>query len=331
MTIFPTSYSTLSAAALGEFIQTKYGLSDVQCRYKLRGVSDTYHVRTNEAEYILKIFRPIHRTQEELLGEIELLEKLLQHNIRVAAPISDITGNTLQSFQAIEGVRFGILYAFAPGRPIIEQENQQIIDSAGFLARFHQLSENIQLHHNRKEYTLQTMLHVPMTAIKPAYDYFNMPEAYTRLQKIAAEQLEALNKLNTQHFSTGYCHYDYMPKNWHHDENGQITLFDFDFAGRGWLINDIASYAIYLSLLTSSVPDAQSRLKLFIEEYTKLRPLQTDELKSLPQLGFLFIIFYLQYQYENFDDHTNVYFGPRFLRERFTQIDHYLNITQGLF
>jgi Ser/Thr protein kinase RdoA (MazF antagonist) len=331
MSIFPTRYSTLSAPALGAFIQQQYGIPAVHCRYKLRGVSDTYHVQSAAGEFILKIFRPMHRTEEELLGEIALLEYLLFHNIRVAAPVNDKEGKVLQSFQAIEGIRHGILYQFAPGRPVIEQNDEQIIQSARYLAKFHLITEDLELPYNRKAYTLETMLQEPLHAVRPAYEYFNLPEEYLQLEACAAQNLAALEKMDLAGFCTGYCHYDFMPKNWHHDENGQITLFDFDFAGEGWLVNDIASYAIYLSLLTQSVPDARRRLKLFIETYTQLRPVQSDELKALPQLGFLFILFYLQYQYENFEDHTNVYLGPRFLKERLKQIDHCQQITEGLF
>ena len=320
MTIFPTRYSTLSAAALGAFIEQQYGISSVQCRYKLRGVSDTYHVQSGDEEFILKIFRPMHRSGEELLGEIALLEYLLQNDIQVAAPVKDLTGNTLQSFQAIEGLRHGILYRFAPGAPIIEQNDEQIIQSARYLANLHLKTENLELPYNRQEYTLESMLHAPLRVIRSAYEYFNLMELYSRLESTAVQQLEALHQLNCSTFSTGYCHYDFMPKNWHHDQKGAITLFDFDFAGKGWLVNDIASYAVYLTLLTPSTPEVQRRCQLFTDEYTKTRPLQPGELKALPALGFLFILFYLKYQYENFEDHTNVYFGQRFLCERIKQI-----------
>ncbi|WP_127127772.1 phosphotransferase enzyme family protein [Pseudoflavitalea rhizosphaerae] len=233
--------------------------------------------------------------------------------------------------EGIEGIRHGILYQFATGAPIIEQNDEQTIQSAQYLARLHQKTENLELPYNRKEYTIDSLLHEPLRAIRPACEYFNLTEQYYQLESIAAKQLETLNKLNSSAFATGYCHYDFMPKNWHHDQQGAITLFDFDFAGKGWLMNDIASYAIYLSLLTPDKPDAQRRLQLFVDAYSKIRMLQPEELKALSALGFLFILFYLKYQYENFEDHTNVYFGPRFLRERMKQIGYYLNFTEGLF
>jgi Ser/Thr protein kinase RdoA (MazF antagonist) len=258
----------------------------------------------------------MHRNEEELLGEIALLEYLLFHDIRVAAPVNDKEGKVLQSFQAIEGIRRGILYQYAPGAPIIGQNDEQIILSAQYLARLHQKTEKLELPYNRKAYTMETMLWEPLQAILPAFEEFEYQEGYTVLKELSVTIVQNLDKLNTAAFTTGYCHYDFMPKNWHHDAQGAITLFDFDFAGKGWLINDIASYAVYLSLLNPGTQEIKDRLALFIRSYTDIRPLQPDELTAIPELCLLFCIFYLKYQYENMEDHTNTYFGPRFLRER---------------
>lgn len=313
MSIFPARYSTLSAPALGDYIQQQFGFTDVHCRYQYRNVSDTYNVKAAEGSFILKIFRAMHRSEEEIRGEIALLQYLLQHGIRVAGPVTDLNGEQLLSFQAVEGIRHGVLYYFAPGNPIIEQPDDLVIQSGQFLASLHLQTENLQLPYNRKGYTLDTMLHGPLKAVATAFE--KVPADYEWLLEAAAATEQELATLNTAGFSTGYCHYDFMPKNWHHDEEGQITLFDFDFSGPGWLVNDIASYAVYLTLLNPGDEEIKRRLQLFTNSYQQLRPLQADELKALPHLCFLFWTFYLKYQYENFEDHTNVYFGPRYLRE----------------
>lgn len=313
MTIFPTRYSTLSAPAIGQFIQQQFGFTDVHCAFQYRNVSDTYVINAAEGGYILKVFRAMHRSEEEIRGEIALLQHLLQQGIRVAGPVTALNGQLLLSFQAAEGMRHGVLYRFAPGSPVIAQTDELVVQSGQFLARLHLQTEGLQLPYNRKGYTLDTMLHAPLIAVEAAFG--KVPADYEWLRQAAAVTLQALNNLDTASFSTGHCHYDYMPKNWHHDEQGQITLFDFDFSGPGWLMNDIASYAVYLTLLNPGDDELKRRLQLFITSYRQLKPLQPDELKALPHLCFLFWTFYLQYQYENFEDHTNVYFGPRYLRE----------------
>lgn len=326
MTIFPTRYSTLAASALASFIRQQFGFEGVDCRFKFRNVSDTYTVNTAGSAFILKIFRNTHRSQEEIMGEIALLQQLYQNGIRVALPVPDLSGDCLQTFNAAEGIRHGVLYEFAPGSPIIEQADEQVVQCGAYLANLHLQTQQLKLPYNRKEYTLDTLLHQPLQAVAPAFEESGYPEGYVWLKETAAACYEKLQLLDTSQFSSGYCHYDFMPKNWHHDQQGAITLFDFDFSGKGWLVNDIASYAIYLTLLNPGKEEINRRLQLFIRSYTKIRPLHPQELEALPELGFLFWLFYLQYQYENFEDHTNVFFGPRFLRERIKLMEQYFEL-----
>jgi len=43
-----------------------------------------------------------------------------------------------------------------------------------------------------------------------------------------------LAQLDVSAFSTGYCHFDFLPKNFHFDGDS-VTFFDFDFmATAGW-------------------------------------------------------------------------------------------------
>lgn len=326
MNIFPTRYSTLAAPALATFIRQQFGFEAVNCRFQFRNVSDTYAVNTTAGKFILKVFRNTHRSQEEIMGEIALLQHLHQKGIRVAVPVPDLTGACLQTFNAAEGIRHGVLYEFAPGSPIIEQLDEQVVLSGEYLANLHLHTQQLKLDHNRKAYTLDTLLHQPLQAVAPAFEEFGYTEGYNWLKKTATACEEKLQQLDTSQFSMGYCHYDFMPKNWHHDDQGAITLFDFDFSGAGWLVNDIASYAVYLTLLNPGKEEIGRRLNLFIQSYSNIRPLHPKELEALPQLGFLFWLFYLQYQYENFEDHTNVFFGPRYLRERIKLMEQYVEL-----
>jgi hypothetical protein len=50
MPVFPTQYSTLSAAALGDHIAKAYGFSDLTCRLLVRNVSDTYLLKGRNAQ-----------------------------------------------------------------------------------------------------------------------------------------------------------------------------------------------------------------------------------------------------------------------------------------
>jgi hypothetical protein len=57
-------------------------------------------------------------------------------------------------------------------------------------------------------------------------------------------------------------------------------------------------------------------LAVFVAAYREIRVVSDDELKAIPYLGVGFWIFYLGFQYEHFDDWSNLFFGPKFIKDR---------------
>ena len=75
----------------------------------------------------------------------------------------------------------------------------------------------------------------------------DLQEEYCWLEQAAWQVVSRLELVDKSSFSTGYCHFDFLPKNFHFDGD-QITFFDFDFMGYGWLINDLMSFWQHLQL-----------------------------------------------------------------------------------
>jgi Ser/Thr protein kinase RdoA (MazF antagonist) len=132
--------------------------------------------------------------------------------------------------------------------------------------------------------------------------------------------MEKLSGFDTAAFSYGYCQYDFLPKNFHFDAQNQLTFFDFDFAGKGFLANDImvywAHHALngYLGRCSSAV--ASHSFATFLSAYQQVRPVSDEEVQAIPYLNIGWWIFYLGFQYENFDDWSNMFFTERYLKER---------------
>lgn len=332
MAIFPTQYSTLSSLGLRDAIEKSYGLPGLSCRYLLRGVSDTYILQNTHGKYILKIYRSSHRSLEEIQGEIELLALLKNGGAKVAHAIADLQGNTYQTYNAAEGTRHGVLFHYAPGKVIMDLTEKQLEIIGYEMAFNHNITSSIKLSYERKPYTIDTTLAEPIAVLEPAFNDY--PEGYAYLTKTAAQVAQALQAFNTDSFNYGYCHYDYLPKNFHFDENDNLTLFDFDFAGPGWLANDLTSFTIYLyfyiAMKKKTIDEAKRDFRILLEAYRAVRPITEDEINAIPLLGFMFWTFYLRFQYENFDDWSNTFFGPRFLRERIATIQHYAEIIPQL-
>ncbi len=317
--LFPTRYSMLSADALKSTIAERYGIPLEHCKLKLHGVSDTYILQTADEKYIFKVYRAAHRSLEELEGEVALLQILKDQDAKISWPIADTNGHFIQAYPVAEGVKHGILYTYAKGTVSQVPDDTQLEVVGREMAFNHDILSTIELPYPRMVYDLETIAHRPMQLLKPAFEEY-YPEGYTLLQQATENALAKLNQTDTSAFSYGYCHYDYFPKNFFFDENNKLTLFDFDFAGKGFLMNDPASLHVFYYLLRSvgrvDKTAADNSFGVFMKTYKAYRTVSEAEEAMIPVLGYLLLLFYLGYQYEHFEDWSNSFFGARYLQER---------------
>jgi Ser/Thr protein kinase RdoA (MazF antagonist) len=293
--VFPTLYSTLSPDALASYISQHYALDGVQCQFIVRGVGDTYLVRSGHDRFILRIYRPSHRTLGNIQAEVELLLALKAADVSVSYPLADKDGHTIQALPAAEGIRHAVLFSYADGRSQNILTDTQLRNLGQEMARFHRVSSVIRLSDARWTFDLETTLYRPLAAAK---DYFNEDTAsYEWLVQTAGKVREKLSGVDTSGFAIGYCHYDFLPKNFHFDTADRITLFDFDFFGKGWLIHDIATFRqqLLLDRLMNRTTAAQMdhAYTTFLEAYQSERTLSEAELAAIPFLGLGFWIYYM--------------------------------------
>jgi len=318
MHIFPAQYSTLSAVALKAHIEEAYGFANLSCRLLTRNVSDTYILEDDHSKYILKIYRYSYRTLDELKGEVELLNILKDNGAPVSYPITDLAGNQIQQFQAAEGIRYGVLFSFAKGKvfPIPDDEQLRIIGRN--IAAIHNITSVCELHHERIVYNIETTLEKPLKTI--AKRFAELPDEYACLQNLADKVIERLKEFDTSEFSYGYCHYDFLPKNFHFDENNNITFFDFDWAGKGFLVNDLMTFFVQFFFLIHfkaiTREEADRLFGVFVEGYREQRDISEWELEAIPYLGLMFWIYAFGFYEENFDDFSIAFLTPKFIRER---------------
>jgi Ser/Thr protein kinase RdoA (MazF antagonist) len=317
MKIFPTRYSLLSATALKEALEGHYGLKDMTCRLLIHNVSDTYLLEGPSSKYIFKIYRDAHRKVEEIQGEVELLKILQTQGAQVAYPIEDVSGNYLQSFNAAEGIRYGVLFSFAQGAVVYDLNDDQLMTLGAEMAKIHNITSGIELKSPRLIFSLDALLVNPLKTIAPAFA--GLEDEYLYLQETSKKVLKNLNTFNLSSFGYGYCHFDFLPKNFHFND-ANITFFDFDFAGKGYLINDVATFFAHYFLQVMhkqiSEEEAGRAFHVFLDGYRAVRNLSDEELKSIPYFGFAWWMFYFEFHYEHFEDWSNFFFGPKFIKER---------------
>ncbi|WP_176842439.1 phosphotransferase enzyme family protein [Chitinophaga filiformis] len=294
-TVFPTLYSTLSPTALATYISQQYTFGPLECKFIVRGVGDTYLVSAANERFILRIYRPSHRTLANIQAEVELLTALHTAEVSVSYPLADKDGHYIQSLPGAEGTRHAVLFSYAEGRSHNILSDVQLRNFGQEMARFHNISSQIQLSKDRWTFDLETTLFQPLAAVK---DYFSEdPATYDWLLQSADKVKTFLSQLDTSRFSYGYCHFDFLPKNFHFDSQDNITFFDFDFFGTGWLAYDLMTFHQQLLLdMQMGRLTAEQRERtwsLFVEAYRSERALSEEELAAIPYLGLGFWVFYM--------------------------------------
>jgi len=322
MQIFPTQYSVLVASAIGDFIEQQYGFAKTDCRFLIHNVGDTYILRNEIDNYVFKIYRDAHRSLDEIKAEIELLNALYEGGAKVARPLVDLSGSFIQSFNAAEGIRHGVLFAYAHGSVHQDLSVQDLETVGKEMALIHNISSSVELSWPRKKYDLNSMIVDPLERIKS--DFKEMDEEYRYLVQACGQVMKKIESFDLSNFSYGYCHYDFLPKNFHFKDDGSVTFFDFDFAGKGYLVNDLASFYahFFLQVLSNkmSQEEADKAFGVFIVAYRSVRPVSDEELNAIPYFGFAWWIFYFGFHHDNFEDWSNFFYHPRFIKERVSWI-----------
>jgi Ser/Thr protein kinase RdoA (MazF antagonist) len=292
--IFPASYSTLSNLALASMISERYGVTEARCELLLRGVGDTYLVESAGDRSILRAYRSSHRSLPQIKAELELLLALKRAEVPAAYPIADLEGREIQAVEAVEGTRHLVLFNYAPGQAVAILSESQLRTLGHQMARFHAVSSTITLSDKRWNFDFETTLHRPIEMLKHAFR--EDPEGYAWLQESAGKAEQALNQLGASGFPAGYCHFDFLPKNFHFDGDS-LTFFDFDFLGYGWLVHDVMTFWEQLCLDVHfgrmKQAEADAAYAIFLEAYGAVRPMSAAELKAVPWLSLGWWLFYM--------------------------------------
>ena len=295
---FPVQYSTLSSKALQERILQNYPFKKILlCEYLYRGMNDNYLVRDTGAKYILRVYRHNWRKQRDIESELELLLYLKGNGVSVSSPIADNSDNLIQKIQAPEGLRYAVLFSYAEGNsPISEMTLKQSHATGKELAKMHCLTTGMRLKNNRCHLDIVALLYESFHAIKP---FIEDSSADLRdLEEIIQALKSRFETISLDGLSSGICHGDLYPTNYHLSVDNEITFFDFDACCCSWFVFDVASFCY---TTTQFYRNAEQINKAFIDGYQELRKLTEEEISLIPYFGAVKYIWVLGTQCSNFE------------------------------
>ncbi|UBM59669.1 phosphotransferase [Marinilongibacter aquaticus] len=321
MTIAPALSSILSAQYLADLVAEKYALEGkVVCTMLKTGVNHSYAVHTEKEKFVFRVYCRNWRSEQEVGEEIKHLNALAKGGIRVSTPVKDKNENYIQRIQAIEGQRMAVLFSFARGNSI-KNPSVEICQNLGAeIGKMHQFVEHKSL--NRKTYSAHTLV---TWAYEMTKGYFgDSSQEMLYFERANTKISEAFASADSHQLRSGIVHLDLWHENMKVDENGEITLFDFDNCGNGYLFLDL-SYA--LMLLFKNEPDFEQfekKKEALLAAYGQSSTLSDAEIRLIPYGGLAIWLHYTGIHVQRFDDFSNQFFSAEFLKFWIQIVDRWM-------
>jgi Ser/Thr protein kinase RdoA (MazF antagonist) len=313
---FPVISSILTAEPVGLFVQTKYGLvADVSCKLLKTGINHTYLITDGIGKYIFRLYSLNWRSDLEINEEIRLLNLLRAREISVSYPLKDVNDNYIQHIEAPEGMRQGVLFSFAFGDKQFSFSTELHFKVGETMAYIHQATLKLKL--KRVTYTPKLILEDPFVHLNKFLSAES--EEMTWMVSVRKYLLNEINNIDITQLRQGALHLDIWFDNINITKDGQITLFDFDFCGNGWLCYDIAYYILQLYSTEKEVCERDLKVDNFLKGYESVTGMTDEERRILPMLGVSLYFFYLGVQCQRHDNWSNVFLNETYLK-RFINI-----------
>jgi Ser/Thr protein kinase RdoA (MazF antagonist) len=288
---------------------------DGQCMLEYRGVNDIYQYTHDGASFYLKIYARKDVDENAIAAEVEIVNYLRQTGVSVAYPIATLDGRYLLPFDVPEGMRYGVLFSEAAGRPFDNDAlgDQDTIAIGSLLAKMHATLDTMPAPPRRWKLDEQLFLDQSMEILE-RHSRVNRQDEIPFLQEVAREIKQQI-RANSENWKWGLCHGDVYTGNIHHNRHGDLTIFDFDFCGVGWRAYDVASFlGIFSAGIRPEVIDRRKRrLESFLHGYQGPGAFSDSEVEAVYKVFVPFRrIFNLGYLYDSL---VNVW-GNRLRKEQ---------------
>ncbi len=312
---FSVISSILSPTDIGVFVSENYALAGgATCRILKAGVNHTYRVDSATGTFIFRIYSLNWRTKEEITEELNLLRLLRQHAVSVSYPIPDRSGSLIQTLNAPEGTRFGVLFSYAEGSKTQNYGEESHFEVGKLMAQLHSVTMGMIL--NRPVYSPGRLLDIPIAAIGQFLS--EETEELQSLLHIRTLLEQELMDVDESSLRQGVVHLDIWFDNLALSDRSGITLFDFDFCGNGWLCLDLAYYHMQLGYIEKEEEERTRKLEAFYSGYGSVLQINPAEKRLIPVLGICLHYFYLGVQCSRFDNWSNVFINEAYLKRYIT-------------
>lgn len=311
MAFFPAASSILSSIHLNAFLQEKYAFStDVSCKLIKAGINHTYLIKDGSDKFIFRIYSFNWRTEKEISEEIRLLTLLQTNRIPVSYAIADVNDNFIQTFEAIEGKRLAVLFSYANGGKMLSFSPEIHFKIGEIMANIHKQTLDLKL--ERVEYTPERLVEDSLVNLAGF-----LPEESEEMAFMKSTQQylkQELLSVDLSEIRKGVVHLDIWFDNLNISSDNEVTIFDFDFCGNGWLCLDIAYYVLQIHSTEKDENECNLRKESFLRGYESVTAISGEEKRLLPMLGVALYLFYIGIQCERYENWSNTFLNEVYLK-----------------
>lgn len=249
----------------------------LKSRFISNGLNDTYEAETSAGKFILRIYKHSWRTETDIRFELDLLMHLKECGLPVSYPIPRRDGEWITELSAPEGLRYAVLFTFAPGIGKSDVKTSRSYGRA--IADLHHAMDRYIPRYKRFELDARHLLDEPLQQLRPFLQH--RPHDLKLVDDISGRLRKRLESVANGAYDWGVCHGDLHGWNVFHTVDGGLTHFDFDCCGLGWRSYDLSVF------LWDRVHGKEDRFEdecwdAFIGAYLAERPLSEQDIAAIP-------------------------------------------------
>ncbi|MEK4849094.1 phosphotransferase [Paenibacillus sp. FSL H7-0756] len=233
--------SVLDPKYLEYCLSSLYDLGDWKdCLFWLRGLNDTYRIRTGTGTYILRIYRQ-SIAESDVVYELSLLTQL-EHQLsavhtKVSVPLPQKNSSLYTVIDAPEGPRAAVIYSYLTGTENVLHDEESCASFGKSAAELHAAMDRVSLDLPRPDLDTRALISRPLDRIVDYLGEGHRSAAY--LREFAGALTERINAASPG-LDWGICHGDLHGNNNAFQEGDTFTHYDFEWAAPGWRAYDLA-------------------------------------------------------------------------------------------
>jgi Ser/Thr protein kinase RdoA (MazF antagonist) len=237
-----------------------------------------YEFERDSASYILRVGHSLRRNENLIRGEVDWINYLHQGGASVSKAILTVNGDLVAAVDDESGGLFlATAFEKAAGEPPGEKQwGKNLYEHYGrLIGRMHALTKDYQ--------PADPAWRRPEWDHPEFFEIDWLPESESIAVRKYHELRTHFDTLSKSRDSYGLIHQDAHAGNFFVDQQGIITLFDFDDCCYSWFINDIAIVLFYIALgAESKAAFAKEFMTHFLHGYRSENHLDQKWLGEIP-------------------------------------------------